>query len=188
MLTRKRPVIEKYEKLKLEHAHADALDESLKSVSFGFNCLHYSVSEGSKTLSIQILNKTREAGKVKVCTLDGDAKANEDYVPYNDIITFGKGEYTKNIEVGIIDDDQWEPDEDFFVQLYDANTQNAISGQDTKTRITIVDDDKPGQICFKELKSIKVSPTAEFAEVVISRKNGNDGIVEVDFETVQIGT
>lgn len=173
--------------MKLEHVHAQGLDESLRSDTFGFNCLHYSVSEGSKTLSIQILNKTREAGRVKVCTLDGDAKANEDYQPFDEVITFAKGEHTKNFEVGIIDDDQWEPDEDFFVQLYDVNTRNEISGQDTKTRITIVDDDKPGQICFKESKSIKVAPTADSVEVVISRKNGNDGIVEVDYETVQIG-
>jgi hypothetical protein len=50
--------------------------------------LHYSVSESSQKLTIQVLNKTREAGQVRVTTIDGDAKANEDYVPYNDILSF----------------------------------------------------------------------------------------------------
>ena len=31
MVTGKRPVIAKYEKMKLEHAHADAIDENLKN-------------------------------------------------------------------------------------------------------------------------------------------------------------
>ena len=46
-MTGKRPVIAKYEKMKLEHAHADQLDEHVKNESFGFQCLHYSVSESS---------------------------------------------------------------------------------------------------------------------------------------------
>jgi hypothetical protein len=46
--------------------------------------------------------------------------------------------------VTIYDDDNWEPDEDFFVQLKDADTGQNLHGQDTKTRVTIIDDDKPG--------------------------------------------
>ena len=114
-LSRKRPVIEKYEKLKLEHAHADALDTNLKNERFGFNCLHYSVSESSGKLTIQVINKMREPAKVRAKTIDGDAKANEDYIPFDDVITFAKGEYMKTFDVGIMDDDNWEPDEDFFV-------------------------------------------------------------------------
>lgn len=60
-MTGKRPVIAKYEKMKLEHAHADQLDDNVKNDSFGFNCLHYSVSESSQKLTIQVINKKREA-------------------------------------------------------------------------------------------------------------------------------
>lgn len=48
------------------------------------------------------------------------------------------------MKIEIIDDDSWEPDEDFYVQLYDPDTSEELEGQDTKTRITIIDDDKPG--------------------------------------------
>jgi hypothetical protein len=37
------------------------------------------------------------------------------------VIVFS-GESTKFIEIQIIDDDNWEPDRDFFVQLVDAET------------------------------------------------------------------
>lgn len=84
--------------------------------------MHYSVTESSGKLAIQILNKKREAGRVRVATIDGDAKAGEDYVAYDGVVEFATGEYSKFVEVGIKDDDNWEPDEDFFVQLYHPNT------------------------------------------------------------------
>lgn len=187
ILTGKRPVIAKYEKMKLEHAHADMLDENVKNEFFGFQCLHYSVSESSGKLTIVVVNKKKVAGSVRACTIDGDAKANEDYIPFDGIIEFSKGEETKTFDVGIKDDDNWEPDEDFFVQLYEPQTNEELVGQDTKTRVTIIDDDKPGQICFENTKGIKVAPTEEYCEIKVIRKNGSDGRVTVDYETVQLG-
>ena len=67
------------------------------------------------------------------------------------------------------------------------NTNAELVGQDTKTRVTIIDDDKPGQICFQSSQAIKVSPTDDYVEIVIIRKNGSDGKVTVDYETVQLG-
>ena len=46
--TGKRPAIAKGEVIKMEHEHAEYLDEKLKNPYFGFNCLHYSVSEASQ--------------------------------------------------------------------------------------------------------------------------------------------
>ena len=54
----------------------------------------------------------------------------------------------------IIDDDGWEPDEDFYVELYDARTGNRLIGEDTRTRVTILDDDKPGTLVFEEKKTL----------------------------------
>lgn len=48
--TGKRPAIAKGEVIKQEHAHAENIDEKLKNDYFGFNCLHYSVSEASGNL------------------------------------------------------------------------------------------------------------------------------------------
>lgn len=91
----------------------------------------------------------------------------------------------------INDDDNWEPDEDFYVHLLDANSGAELPGKDCKTRVTIIDDDKPGQLCFEETKVIKaVAPTQDVKEntvdVVIVRKNGSDGIVTVKYKTVEL--
>jgi len=92
----------------------------------------------------------------------------------------------KFVTVKINDDENWEPDEDFLVELYDEDTGDRLQGADTITRVTIIDDDKPGQIAFAESKTIRAIATTESVEVKIIRKNGSDGTVNVDYETVQI--
>lgn len=144
MMTGKREIIAKGEILKQEHAHAENIEEKLKNENFGFICLHYSVSEASGSLRINIVNKKGVAGKVRVLTIDAEAFAGDDYEKVDQILDFKAGEKMKYIDVIINDDDNWEPDEDFFVQLLDANTNVELQGADTKTRVTIIDDDKPG--------------------------------------------
>lgn len=61
-----------------------------------------------------------------------------------------------------------------------------LDGKDTRTRITIIDDDKPGQIAFKDQKAIKAVASEGKVDVEIIRKNGSDGTVYVDYETLQL--
>lgn len=144
----KRKEIAKYEIIRQEHYKAERLDIALRNKYFGFDCLHYSVSEASGSLKIKILNKTEQAGTVRALTIDAEAKAGEDFEKCDQILTFRQGEKFQYIEVKIIDDDNWEPDEDFFVHLLHPETGENYPEEDTKTRVTIIDDDKPGQICF----------------------------------------
>ena len=114
-LTGKRPAIAKGEIFKRENAHADALDDTQKNENVGFNCLHYSVSEASGSIQIMILNKKKVACKVRVCTVDAEALAGKDYDKYDNIESFAAGESKKFIKIKINDDDNWEPDKDFFI-------------------------------------------------------------------------
>ena len=54
---------------------------------------------------------------------------------------------SKTVEVKIIDDTKWEPDEDFFILLKASSGENLL-GCDTRTRVTIIDDDKPSPFAF----------------------------------------
>ncbi len=47
-------------------------------------------------------------------TIDGTAEAGEDYNKIDEIITMVKGQRFLPLDVTIIDDNQWEPDETFF--------------------------------------------------------------------------
>ena len=53
---------------------------------FGFSSSHYKVSEGAGKVQVQVMNKIGKASKVRVSTLDGEAKAGSDYHKLNQII------------------------------------------------------------------------------------------------------
>ena len=96
---------------------------------------------------------------------------------------FKAGEKTKKVEVKIIDDDGWEPDENFFIELYDPNqgqTGKRLPGQDTRTVVTIIDDDKPGHLSFAR-KLVPVLVDKKEVEIFIDRKDGNDGEITFDY-------
>jgi hypothetical protein len=129
-----------------------------------------------------------------VCTIDQEAKDGDDYEKVDTVLRFDGNEKDglKFITVKINDDDNWEPDEDFWVQLYEASDPattpiekaRKLEGGDTKTIVTIIDDDKPGSIAFEESKPIKAIASTGKAEIKIVRKNGSDGTVTVEYETV----
>jgi hypothetical protein len=63
-------------------------------------------------------------------------------------LTITQGQEETFVEIEIIDDDQWEPDEDFLIELYDPDTKMRLVGADTQCRVTIIDDDEPGVLSF----------------------------------------
>lgn len=87
----KKEAIQKYQVVRRENKSAAVLQEHEKNDFFGFSCLHYSVSEAAGALKIKILNKTKQAGVVHVRTVDGDAKAGDDYHAIDEKINFKSG-------------------------------------------------------------------------------------------------
>lgn len=47
----------------------------------------------------------------RIETIDGTAEAGSDYLALRQTLVFGIGETEKSIDISIIDDNQWEPDE-----------------------------------------------------------------------------
>jgi len=70
--------------------------------------------------------------------------------------------------------------------LVHAETGENLHGRDCKTKVTIIDDDQPGQIAFEEQGIIRAIADEPQLEVRIARKNGSDGKVTVDFETIAL--
>lgn len=149
----KKEAIAKGQVMRRENKSASLLKDHQKNPNFGFSCLHYSVSEAAGALRIKILNKTKQAGSIGVRTLDGDALADEDYTAIDEKVDFRSGQGEAEVSVKIIDDEGWEPDEDFYVECYDLATGQRLPGEDTRTRVTILDDDKPGMLVFAEKKA-----------------------------------
>jgi hypothetical protein len=63
-----------------------------------------------------------------VKTVDDQAKAGEDYQELVQTINFKDNEAFQVVEVFINDDENWEPDEDFWVQLYSVDKEQELRG------------------------------------------------------------
>ena len=53
------------------------------------------------------------------------------------------------MKIPVKDDEQWEPDQDFYVIIFDQSTVEQLVGEDTRCRVTIIDDDRPGCLAFQ---------------------------------------
>lgn len=84
-----------------------------------------------------------------------------------------------------MDNDEWEPDEEFSVELYDPRTGYAIKGKDVKCSVTIIDDDNPGILSFLKAE-IRVLISDAEAKITVVRKDGCKGNITCRFKTVEV--
>ncbi|XP_054286263.1 sodium/calcium exchanger 2-like isoform X1 [Macrosteles quadrilineatus] len=123
--------------------------------------------------------------RVRVKTIDGTARKGEDYVPINEIITFEPHQREKQVIVEIVNDNKWEPNEEFFLRLslvYGDN-RNVALGHLSIMEITILDDDNPGIIAF-EKRGMLVKESAGLVRIPVIRYKGSDGDVAIKWRTI----
>jgi len=127
------------------------------------SCTAVSVLEGAghATLSVLRFGLLTETSWVYYYSEDGSADSGTDFEAVSGVLVFGPGEGHKTVDIQIFDDDQWEPDEDFFVKLalgppegkklpssVTAGSNRCVLGDLVETRVTIINDDEPGILQF----------------------------------------
>ena len=148
-----------------------------------FRHLNYKVSESNGHCSVFIEKRTKEQFTFWARTVDGLAKAGEDYEGYDEKITMQAEETEREIKIGIVDDPDWEPDEEFKVVLLDAETEERLPGDDTECTVLILDEDNPGIIGFAETV-MEVSRKDKVAYVSVKRTGGSDGFTSCLANTI----
>jgi len=151
---------------------------------------HASTAAVMESIGIYKMNVVRhgrmdETVKVRLETIDGSAVEEEDYKPLNETLTFEPNERTKEIGLEIVDDNQWEPDEEFFVKLtlIPQESENVRLGRTSIMEITILNDDEPGTITF-EKRGYLVKESCGEAEIAVLRQNGADGEISIKWRTI----
>jgi len=152
-----------------------------------FKASAYSVLENAGKIVTMVTRSSGE-GTVQVdySTEGVTANAGEDFVETSGVLTFSPGETEKTIEVVIIDDDEPEEDEMFLVKL--ANPRpNAKLGSEGMAIVTIIDDDDPGLLGFKDEDTHCTAQESDgAAHIFVSRFKGSSGVVTVDYTTESI--
>jgi len=162
--------------VKVEALHGqveEAITQKLKirSKTVSFKSLHYTVVEGTGKVILTVQKKQEEAIQFRVITFDDTAIAGKDYQMTNELVTMKAVEQEREVAINIVDDENWEPDKDFQVRLCAANTNDGaaqLDGDDTQTKVTIIDNDNPGTLGFAERNMI-VRPRDEICSVEVER-------------------
>jgi len=145
-----------------------------------------SVLESAKVAQLTLVRSRNLSEKITIRyeTIDGTAEAGSDYIAKKGTLTFEPQETTKQLEVVIIDDYEWEPDETFFIKLHSdvEESKNVEIGPHSIAEVTIINDDEPGTIGFTKPSHI-VKESCGKAEVEVERVNGADGKVELVWKT-----
>ncbi|XP_042238994.1 sodium/calcium exchanger 2-like isoform X3 [Homarus americanus] len=142
---------------------------------------------GKFNVAICRTGKTDNEVSVRVESIDGTATEEQDYIAINKVITFAPGEMEKQIEVEIINDNQWEPDEEFFLKIslmLDSEKRQGVQlGRISIMEITILNDDEPGVVMFQK-RGFLVKESIGNAVIPVIRKNGADGEITVKWRTI----
>ena len=166
-----------------------------------FEPFHYTVKENCGSVYMNIARFGGDVNNtvfVDFRTEDGTAKAGDDYEKTEGTICFRPGDTQKTISVVIIDDDIFEEDEHFSVQLGNVrvagpdgdlvrNTYRGPPGKLGKNftaSVMILDDDYPGVFGFEE-SEFKVAEADGKAKIKVIRTTGARGTVRVPYHTVE---
>jgi len=120
------------------------------AISFASEMTRGKGSEYDPGYYIPLVRTGGSAGTVSVrcCTASGGAaKPGVDFLPIDEVVTFGPGELTKRIESRVIDDAIWSGTRSFGLEMH-SPTGGAVLAQPTKIWATIFDNDPPPTIDF----------------------------------------
>lgn len=147
-----------------------------------FRCLHYSVTESAGTIQIVINNKKNSEISLGYRTVDDTAVAGKEFEALDEVCTMSKRDAEKVIEIKIIDNHAWQPDLDFYIEIYDPKSGERMYGDDTLCKITILDEDFPGKLGF-ETTEITANTAQDKVDIIIKRVEGTDGKISCMIRT-----
>lgn len=148
-------------------------DNFVPNPNVGFKSMNYTCSESVGFLEIKIYKKVQEEIVFVVKTLDGSATTPKKYEKLEEIVKMTKTQNEHIVKVNIVDDDDFNEDQDFYIEICSEDGRK-LEGDDTSTRVTIKDEDKPGVIGFDK-KKYTVRRMDKYAYVQLVRKDGSAG-------------
>lgn len=166
------------------------LSSGMKETVLEFAAAKYAVLESAGEVVTEVNRSGDMTSTVMVhyTTRDGTALSGSDYHQTDGDLKFLPNELTKEIRVQIIDDEDYEEDEEFYVSLFrplclEGNCR-AVLGPFATTEVTIIDDDDPGVLSFeKDAIYIEEGATEHSFELEVQRRNGSSGVVGCNYQT-----
>ena len=106
---------------------------------------------GRFNVVVRRFGKCSDEAKIKIDTIEGSADEGKDFIGIHDIFTFTPNQREMEFEIELIDDDDWEPDEEFFLKISlppDVDNKDVKLGRKNIMTVIILNDDEPGTFSF----------------------------------------
>lgn len=170
--------------LEMIRVDGGAKEEKVQNI-VNFKASAYSVLENAGQVTVTVVRSSSSGPfQVDFATEGVTANAGEDYEETMGVLSFKDGETEKEISVKIIDDDEPEEDEMFIVKLSNPRPEGKL-GSEAMTIVTIIDDDDPGLLGFKDEDThVSCQESEKKARIFVSRFNGSSGTLTVDWKTI----
>lgn len=144
----------------------------------------YSVGEaigsGVATISVTLSAPSSQEVTVDFETSNGTATAGSDYTATSETLTFPVGETLQTVEVPILDDGTAESNE--IVNLTLSIPTNAVLGDPSSAKLTILDDDGPPTVQFQPAAYV-INEAAGSVDVKVSLSHTSADTITVDYAT-----
>lgn len=169
--------------VKSDLAQVESVEVDYSIPQIVFEPAKYTVMENCGSADIRILRKGDFSGHVSCdyATKDGSAEAMTDYIPQNGQIVFTPGINERFIKIDIIDDDVFEQDEAFYIELSNP-TNGAVLGQQRVATVLILDDDHSGFFSFEQSEH-ELDETIGTYELKVNRSSGARGRISIPYWT-----
>lgn len=154
-----------------------------ESCGLGFSLAEYSISEDSGNIVVTVKREGSldSTARLDYHTVNGSATSGEDYTAVSGTLNYTSGESEKHISIEILDDNIYEGNKGFRIELSNPKEGTALTDQST-ANITITDDENPGILQF-EVASLSINEDSGIMEIAIARTGGSDCAVTVDYVT-----
>ncbi|TQV89522.1 Calx-beta domain-containing protein [Aliikangiella coralliicola] len=164
-----------------------AEDEAIPPAGeIGFEQVAKSVNENDTNVTLNVIRTGGSFGELGVSynTTDASAIAGTDYVALSGNLTFADGETSQSISITLVNDDVYESDEQFAVQLSNLTGDGVLDSQ--AATITIVDDEPTPDsgIFVFENATFYVDENAASIEIDVVRVDGDFGEATVEITSV----
>ncbi|MBU0677273.1 MAG: DUF11 domain-containing protein [Verrucomicrobia bacterium] len=155
-----------------------------KSGKLRFGATNYLAAESRGICTIEVVRVEGAQGEISVAysATNGSAVAGIDYTPGTGTLVFAEGVLSQSFAVVILDNHDDETDRAVDLTLFDA-TGGAVLASPSNAVLTILDDDGPGAFRFSS-QLYSVGEEAGTAVVTVVRSGGTNGVVSVDFATM----
>jgi len=152
-------------------------------ISFELDTESVNENDGSLTMNVNRTGGSFGEVSISYSSTDDTASAGADFTSVSDTLTFADGETTKTITIDLINDDNYESDETFTVQLSNLMGESTLGI--SKSVVTIFDDEPTPEAGVLEIEhaSYSVSENTLSLSINILRTDGDFGEVSVDVAT-----